>query len=688
MSQREEPILTDYLQMVKNLQDEYESLPVGRPEWMMKDIIQNSWDARVDKNSASGWSFSLRLFKRKSEYVVVIEDEGTTGLTGTMKAAEAQTLLASGKDIPARERRVRFLGQAITWGRTQDAAGGRGQGKGVLLIANNLNTVNFESLSEDGYFAGALQRSVKGTNMIDDDADAQKYSEEFYPELGPKRSNGVRILLDHPDSTLVDAMLDGTIDEYILASWWPVLATKAKVVIGVLGNERELDVSTIYAARVKAYRSNSELLGKTLIQKPSSEARIIGHRVGKAAVAIADLTGLETPNDVVDSLGERALSVHFIRQGMVVARYTIQEHLQTIAYDIKPEVRDAVYAGFYGYVELDGIEANREAKELENPLHYGFKNGRSGRMGKSVETFLMDPVRDGLEKYGLLLEKSEAADEQERAVQSNVQSVINRLASRLGLNAAKPAGPKGTNRPGGAPRMPIQIVIDNPHNGVRLQQNASIEGLQARIKNRQSCGIKVGVEFILESPQAGPVTLWEGDAALAASEERQIAFPAMESGLFSEPGRYRVVARVVLQSAGNLEVLDPELLASKTQVKVGWYREDATSLYIAIDPPRKGLIELVEMPGYNYGTMVYEHDDRSPKVKYYSDAPAVKAAKADSTEAQHELLLEIGLRALSEYVVNVRVPLEKIMSPEDIKQAEAGENLIQATYFMLRGKVE
>ena len=235
--------------------------------------------------------------------------------------------------------------------------------------------------------------------------------------------------------------------------------------------------------------------------------------------------------------------------------------------------------------------------------------------------------------------------------------------------------------------MPIQIVIDNPHNGVRLQQDASIEGLQARIKNRQSCGIKVGVEFILESPQAGPVTLWEGDAALAASEERQLAFPAMEAGLFSEPGRYRVVARVVLQSAGNLEVLDPELLASKTQVKVGWYREDATSLYIAIDPPRKGLIELVEMPGYNYGTMVYEHDDRSPKVKYYSDAPAVKAAKADSTEAQHDLLLEIGLRALSEYVVNVRVPLEKIMSPEDIKQAEAGENLIQATYFMLRGKV-
>ena len=688
MSQREEPILTDYLQMVKNLQDEYESLPVGRPEWMMKDIIQNSWDARIDKVHAAGWAFNLRLFKRKSGYVVVIEDEGTSGLTGTMKASEAQALLAAGSDIPARERRVRFLGQAITWGRTQDAAGGRGQGKGVLLIANNLNTVNFESQSDDGYFAGALQRSVKGTNMIDDDADPRKYADEHYSELGPKRSNGVRILLDQPDSALVDAMLDGTIDEYILASWWPVLATKAKIKIGVLGDERDLALSSVYQARVDSYRSNSQLLGKTLIEKPASGARIINHRVGKAAVSIADLAALGISHESDEQLVERALSVHFIRQGMVVARYTIQEHLQSIAYDIKPEVREAVYAGFYGYLELEGIEANREAKELENPLHFGFKNGRSGRMGKSVESFLMDPVRDGLERYGLLLEKSEAADEQERAVQSNVQSVINRLASRLGLNASKPAGPKGTNRPGGAPRMPIQIVIDNPHNGVRLQQDAAVGGLQARVKNRQTCGINVGISFILESPDMAPITLLEVDAALVASEERQIAFPEMGAELFAEPGRYRVIARVVLQSAGNLEVLDPELLATGTQVKVGWYREDATSLYVAIDPPRKGLIELVEMTGYYYGTMVYEHDDRSPKVKYYSDAPAVKAAKAESTEAQHELLLEIGLRALSEYVVNVRAPLEKIMTAGDIEKAEAEENLVQATYFMLRGKVE
>ena len=41
MSAKEEPILTDYSQMVQNLADDYAALPVDRPEWLMKDIIQN-----------------------------------------------------------------------------------------------------------------------------------------------------------------------------------------------------------------------------------------------------------------------------------------------------------------------------------------------------------------------------------------------------------------------------------------------------------------------------------------------------------------------------------------------------------------------------------------------------------------------------------------------------------------------
>ena len=687
MSAKEEPILTDYSQMVQNLADDYAALPVDRPEWLMKDIIQNSWDARVDKTNAKGWVFTIRLLKRKSGYIVVLEDEGTSGLTGTMTSEQARELLVSGKDIPARERRVRFLGQAITWGRTQDAAGGRGQGKGVLLIANNFQTVKFESMSEDGYFAGALQRNAKGTNLVDDGADADDYSEENYPELTAKRANGVRILLDNPDQDLVDALQEGTIDQYILASWWPILTTKAKIVISVFGEDRDLEVHGVYADRIRSYRGLANLAGRELLSGPTSDGRIIGYHVGKAAVSIRD-HGQEENEGEYAYLEDRGYGVHFIRQGMVIERYTIEDHLRSIAYEIKPSERDSVYQGFYGFLELEGLEANREAKELEIPLHYGFRNGRAGRMGKSVQEYLLNPVRAGLDNLGLLLDNAEAESEQERAVQSSVQSTINRLASRLGLKATSTPGTKGRNRPGGAPRMPIQIVIDNPHNGIKLDRGAQVGDLEARVKNRQACGVGVEIEFSLEAPDKTASQLWKGEAQMAAGEERTFAIPDVSGGLLEDAGRYRVVARVVLKSAGNLEALDSELLASKTQVKVGWYREDSSNLYVAIDPPRKGLIEYSYVSGTHYATMVYTDDEKSPKVTIYEESPVVKVAKNAGPDAQERLYLEIGLRALSEFIINRGEPLAKIMDEESVKRAEEDGKLLQATYFLLRAQVE
>jgi hypothetical protein len=684
---REEPILTDYSQMVQNLADDYGSLPVDPPEWMMKDIIQNSWDARVDKKNAKGWIFTIRLLKYKRADIVVIEDEGTTGITGTMTSQEAQELLIAGVDIPARERRVRFLGQAITWSRTQDAAGGRGQGKGVLLIANKFKPVQFESMSEDGYFVGALQRNAGGTNRVDDSVDPKGYTEANYPDLLPKNSFGVRIRLDNPHQTLVDALKSGTIDEYILASWWPLIGTKAKVVISVYGEARQLELSDLYADRVRAYTGPKALKGRTLLGGPVTGGKIIGHPLAHAAVAIRDRRD-EGSHRVDSHLEERGYGVHFIRQGMVVERYTIEDHLKSIAYEIKQSERDAVCQGFYGFMELDGVEANREAKELEIPLHYGFKNGRAGRMGKSVEGYLLTPVREGLERLGLLLDSAEAESEQERAVQSNVQALINRLASQLGLKAISTTGPKGKNRAGGAQRMPIQIVIDNPQSGVKLNRGTVVGDLQARIRNRQKCEIGVFVEFSLESPSRITTQLWTGDANIPAEEERTIAIAELPVGLLEEPGRYRVTARVLLKSASNPSELDTELLVSKTQIKVGWYREDHTNIYIEIDPPRKGLIEYAYVSESHYATMVYQDDERSPKVVIYEESPAVKSAKLAGAESQHRLYLEIGLRALSEYIINRREPLSKIMEASRIKEAEEDGKLSQATYFLLRAQIE
>jgi hypothetical protein len=157
MAGRKVKIFTDWRKVVQTLEDSYENLNgVPRPEWMMKDIIQNSWDARKDKNNAENWVFTISLIEAKGSNVIVFEDEGTTGLTGKLTADEATKKLENGEELPPTERRARFYANAVTWSDGQDAAGGRGQGKGVLVIANSYESVVFESKSADGYFSGAL----------------------------------------------------------------------------------------------------------------------------------------------------------------------------------------------------------------------------------------------------------------------------------------------------------------------------------------------------------------------------------------------------------------------------------------------------------------------------------------------------------------------------------------------------
>jgi hypothetical protein len=109
---------------------------------------------------------------------------------------------------------------------------------------------------------------------------------------------------------------------------------------------------------------------------------------------------------------------------------------------------------------------------------------------------------------------------------------------------------------------------------------------------------------------------------------------------------------------------------------------------VAIDPPRKGLIEYSYVSGTHYATMVYQDDEKSPKVIIYEESPVVKVAKNAGPDAQERLYLEIGLRALSEFIINRGEPLAKIMDEESVKRAEEDGKLLQATYFLLRAQVE
>jgi len=683
MAGRKVRIYTDWQKVIKTLEDSYRNLDnVPSPEWMMKDIIQNSWDARTDKENAKDWIFTITILEKDGANILVFEDEGTTGLTGKLTADEAMEKLQRGEELPPTERRARFFANAVTYNADQDAAGGRGQGKGVLVIANRYGSVAFESNSEDGYFSGALIRDASGANMEDDLTPPEKWAEQQCPGLRPKKTFGVRIVLSTPDPDLISAIETGEIDGHILASWWPLFATEGRIRIQVNGQYREVRPTAAYEDLVQAYQEITALNGRTIIAKPGKDEVIIGHKLAKSAVSVIEVDQEANTEDDID---HRALGVHLIRQGMVVERYQLQEILLQLTYSIKKEHRDSVCRGFYGFLEINGADGNRELKKYENPLHYGFIGGRGGRVWRSVAQLLEGPTQLALEKWGFLMDDVEAENERDKVAQSAVQSEINRLAKKLGINSNKPI-PGPIDRPGGGkPHLPIQIAIDNPARGVSMPKNEPVSGLSVRVRNRQTCSVIVDLEYGLEVPGEAESVLGGVEANIAASEERTFTIPTIPASSVAEAGRYKLKATVLLRGAGNLEVLDKVLLSTDGyRIKEGWYNEDAVNLYIAVDPPQKGLIEWVFSSSDNYTPMEYVHDYRSPKVKVFEGATLLKRAKADGSEAVESLYLEIGLRALASFITRDERTLQRLLDVEEIADAQSKGVLEESVYFKLK----
>jgi hypothetical protein len=523
--------------------------------------------------------------------------------------------------------------------------------------------------------------------MEDDETTPEQFAARHCPSLRPKKTSGGRIVLSNPDPDLVYAIETGEIDGHILASWWPLIATQGRIRIQVNGVSRELEATGAYENLVHSYQTNSPLEGAVVIKKPSKDDEIIGHALAKSAVSVLDLSQEDSEEDELD---HRAFGVHLIRQGMIVERYRLQENLLQLTYEIKNEHRDAVCQGFYGYLEINGTEGNRELKRYENPLHYGFIGGRGGRVWKSVASYLEDPTRHALGELGFLMDDDEAEIERDKAVQSAVQGEINKLARKLGINPSKstvPGAADGRNKPGGSPHLPIQIAIDNPKRGESLPKDQPVDGLLARVRNRQQCTVTVDVEYQLEVPGEEAKHLGQVEATIAASEEREFAIPTIPAAAVSEAGRYRLIATVRLKSAGNLEVLDKALLSTSGQVKVGWYRSDAANLYIATPPPQKGLIDWVWETKYWYTPMEYAHDHKSPKVYVFEGSTVMKNAKSNGDDAMAALYREIGLRALAGYVVTDENALQELLTKTEIDDAGDKGILEESVYFQLQSRM-
>jgi len=185
---------------------------------LQKDAIQNSWDARINKD----WGIDFTLLTTNNGLFLVISDKGTSGLTGHTweNEADLNVLIDSGESS---ENLAFFLSSNFS-GKDSTSGGKRGRGKSLFLVASESSTFYFESLRKDGLVVFGSQYVSKNNSIQVTLTDNKNFLDD---EIGNGRSKltepGTKIYIKNPVKTLVESFENGRLLNFIETTWWEII---------------------------------------------------------------------------------------------------------------------------------------------------------------------------------------------------------------------------------------------------------------------------------------------------------------------------------------------------------------------------------------------------------------------------------------------------------------------------------
>jgi len=459
--------------LIQNILDQYYEHIDDMSHAVQKDAVQNSWDAKSDSEH---WRLEFKLFKdSKGKVMLIIEDHGTTGLTGEV--------LSEGKydeDLPEEEKWGRFQGLAFQR-QKKDALGARGQGKFVFVGVSKSRMLVYDTLRGDGVYRIGTRRL--GNLWEKEGSDAVNWLKTYSSDLEPLSEIGTRIIIDEPEDWLKFAIENGFFARYIQTTWWYLFLTyNADISIDVYGQKSKVEFpedmklpttdSTDYKVWNKDMLSIGDKSRKYLCIK---KLQIVWSNEPVAK----DLTGIA-----------------ILRGGMVVERIPVADLSPTSS----PELSEHVY----GYVEGDmGVEYL--LKKIEHPTHYKFtKKGGWGK--KNIFGTIRECVAAQFQLFA-----NEKLGSEKGTTKTGDLSVINKfnqLIKALDISLLDPTvvtiqGPHPPPPPPPPPKE-LDLVLpppdfQNPLKRVDFGQNIPI--LQVRIVNRTKDN--ASVKFRLFTEQEG-----------------------------------------------------------------------------------------------------------------------------------------------------------------------------------------
>lgn len=342
-----EQIGADLSKVVDRVSKQYDRPDIA----FQKEAIQNSWDVRSDRKTGKEWLLKIYEYKDSDKKIhVVVEDFSTKGMN--QERWEAFSSLWRPK-------------------KDHDDAGGKGQGKFILMNASQEHVLFVESISDDGgYICKFLQDGKKSS-----DGENLEIS-KCIPGVSPLNHKGSKIWAYDVREEFLKTLHSDEFADSIIECWWQVLGPR-------FGR--------------KIYLFDKEIFYNPLPPPTEEVTTFENHQI-------------EGPGRIKRlSLGFYSEKVPSAFDGVMVQRANMM--IVKIPFD----VHDKEYQGrFSGYIEFD--EALEEKlKDIERNDHCSFQYESPWKEIKSL-------IKDEMDKF---VSKIVPTKEQRKAINiKNLSEVI------------------------------------------------------------------------------------------------------------------------------------------------------------------------------------------------------------------------------------------------------------------------
>lgn len=378
------PIPQNYKKNVDWILGAYTDAGVSFTNGFQKDAIQNAVGARKT-NKWKGWKCDISFVENDHGRFVVVEDSGTTGLTGrNIPAGEVNKMMAEEIVLPPEERLARFTSMFNSGGNTT-GGGLYGAGKSVYSVASEAYVYYFDSLREDNKYVANVNDCgrVMETALEDDEARA------FILEktgLSAKTSVGTRVIIASPKAELSDAIQDGSIIPLIQESWW--------LIIQRLPEDAAITVNGIPVLVPDDIKQATRFFE---LQTP--ELYSTGHKVKHFGLY------------VFEDGSNRWSGISYYRKGMKIGDIDIKD---------VPKKIDGI---FWGYIEVDELWED-ELSDIEDKVHFGVSKGKKKTITyQNLKNYCNSRFRANMIEWGYIKDK----ESEDKKLKDELKSIAEEL---------------------------------------------------------------------------------------------------------------------------------------------------------------------------------------------------------------------------------------------------------------------